>query len=445
MPDSDGLAEGIATVLGIEESIGAGTAEGVATVSAAGAQTEYPGSAAGVATVTAEGQAAHVGVGSSAGIATVSAIASLSPQTEISFGNATENYALHHVVRATSTANATSPVVGFETQTEVSRAVATAPVIGTGLVALTLVSRGHSIATAVLLFPETLTSSADATAPVVGTGRVTNKLVSSAAATSPLSGVGRRQVTLVTSADATSRAAIALTEPASSTADAASNLVGTRIASNTETSSADASASALEGGRSLITLKSSSVGSAVVSGRLSAHQILLSSANATAYIVLPYGPRVAFWSNAVSTAAATWAGAPFETIIAADDVVYAAGCDGIYRMAKGVDDNGSPVAAELLWDLLDFGDPKKHRLGNVVIGALSAGPLNVRVINKQGRFDYPTHLPATTKATNLRAKLGKGLSARYNRLGLTNPGGRDFKFNAAAVEVVDLSRRVGGT
>jgi hypothetical protein len=196
--------------------------------------------------------------------------------------------------------------------------------------------------------------------------------------------------------------------------------------------------------QSLVVLISTAVASSVVSGKLSAHQVLLSTANATSHIILEDTTLQALWMNPVTTAAATWSGMPFESMVEVYGEIYAAGRDGIYQLTETADDAGDAVAAEVRWDLLTLNTPFRHRPGSVLLGGSAAGRLNVRVTNIQGKFDYPTHLSKNAKDSNLRALLAKGLNSRYIRFSVTNPNGVHFSIVDAQVEVIELSRRIGG-
>jgi hypothetical protein len=135
---------------------------------------------------------------------------------------------------------------------------------------------------------------------------------------------------------------------------------------------------------------------------------------------------------------------PFESMVEVEGEVYAAGADGIYLLDSTKDDDGDKVAAEVRWDLLTLNTPFRHRPGFVLLGGAAAGPLNVRVTNIQGKFDYPTHLSKNVKDSNLRAQLAKGLNSRYIRFAVTNPNGVHFSIADAQVEVIEMSRRIGG-
>lgn len=356
--------------------------------------------------------------------------------------HAVANIELHHLVASISSANATAALSGFETQTESSHANATATAPSFGIHTLELTAMGAASAAAIPGRALVLTSSANAVATEDSSTRIL-ALASAANATAIISIRNRPSNTIIEHANAIAKIIERRSIGENSVAIAVSNLDGARIASNAEISQAEVGANVAIS-RMESTGIAIAVAASIISTKLHAHQILLSGANATTYILFPQALRQAFWSNPISTAAATWGGPSFETMIECAGSMYAAGEGGICVLLDGVDDNGSPIAAEILWDLMDFGDPKKHRLGNVVIGGSSGGPLNVRVINEQGTFNYPTHLPETAEATNLRAKLGKGLNSRYNRIALTNPGGRDFGFNDGSVEMIALSRRIGG-
>jgi hypothetical protein len=359
--------------------------------------------------------------------------------------NATENLELHHVVTAvpSSTANATSFVETPDVGEYVSTAHATAVLSGSSTHESVLVSTANATSTVSGARAITLVSTANATSVVPRTHR-TLELVSTANATSVVATLGGSTATYISTAHATSKVSGLRAAQLVSTANATSQTSATRIVRVTLQSTANVTSAVGASAHVQYSLRSTAVASSVVSTQLTAHQILLSSANATSHIILADSVLQSMWNNMMTTAAGTWSGTPFESMVEVDGEFYAAGLNGIYKMDNALDDDGLVIAAELRWDLMTYRDVQRHRPGEAYIAGASAGPLNVRVVNEQGAYNYPTQLARNSEDVNLRARFGKGVMSRFVRIAITNPQGVFFSIQEAELEMIVLARQIGG-
>ena len=361
----------------------------------------------------------------------------------LSTANATDSHLLYHVVTATPvTANATSTVFGYDAGEYVSTANITTLLSGSNLHIETWVDTANATSTAISVRPITAVSTANATSAVSQLPRVIT-LASTANAVATVVDTFVAVSTYVSTANAISLLVAAKRLNLVSTANATSAVSpsqGTLI----ELQSSAVASSVVLLKNNLMTLQSYAVASSVVSTKLLAHQILLSSADATSYVILADTVLQSVWVNPTTTALGTWSGTPFESMAEMNGEMYAAGVAGVYVLEDESGDAGAAISAELRWDLLSYNSVQRHRPGEVYLGGQAAGALNVRVSNEQGVFNYPTQLSGNTKDTNLRAKIGKGVSSRFIRIALTNPNGVHFSINEAQVEVIELARQVGG-
>ena len=364
--------------------------------------------------------------------------------TEISTANATASTTLARTLVLTSTANVTSPLTGYRIGQHVSTANVTAASPSYAQALNTLVSTANVTATGIgsLLGTYVSTANVTATLPKIES---TTVLVSTANAQANSVFVAATISVLVSTANATATAGTGGIQILVSTANATSIGSVVRLVPSIPVSSANVTATALVHSVAKATYVSRGVASASVLLKQEANQILVSTAVATAVFWEAVAATYAgLWANSFTMAPGTWTGLPFNSMIEIDGVLYGAGAEGLYKMVDGVDDDGTEISAAIVYDLEDFDDQQKKRFGTAYIGGTSAGRLNLQVLNEQGRFNYKTHLPATTKTTNFRAIFGRALQSRYVRLTITNPGGVDFSYNDLKVEVVSLSRRIGG-
>lgn len=359
-------------------------------------------------------------------------------QTEISEADATAPVIAVHALKFTSTADAAATLMMSRAVTLESNANATATDASKGKHTLTLESAANAAAVAIPVFAAkvvdvvassntlipvrtmTMESSAAGTASAVA--KIVHKETSSAA------GVGTT----------TDGRVIAQTE--SSTANATSTLIGVRKVTATEVSTADGSNASTS--KRTTDTEQESIANATSSflGRAVQHATEVSTANARAFVRLPSWELPIFWVNTHTTAAATWSGLPFNSMIEVDGDFYAASVNGIYKLMAKEDDNGQPIESEVSWDLSNWGSDKKKRLGSVYVDAAAAGPFRFRVAGEQGTHDYQTHLASAEVSAQHRASLGKGFNSVYYRFGLLQD--KYFSLNGLIVNMGDTTRRI---
>jgi hypothetical protein len=323
---ADGIANGVATVHGFSNAVIPGIATGVATV--LGFTNEGIGEANGFATVTAQGLVAYAAI-----------------------ANCTENVVLIHVVLpASSTANATSVLSGNDVGVYVETAAATSILSGSKQHTESFVETASATEVVVLSSMAVLSSSANATSSVSYPPYIST-YVSTANATSTISPIFTAISICVSTANAievvSGYKAITLTDSAA----ASEVVIATRVVGIVLVSTGTASEVTQVSGQAVQTLVSTALASSVISSGLVAYQTLISSADASSHIILEDMSLQAFWTNPLTTAAGTWSGMPFETMIEQDGEMYAAGVDGIYKVQNTIGDDGRTISAEILTDL----------------------------------------------------------------------------------------------
>jgi len=216
--------------------------------------------------------------------------------------------------------------------------------------------------------------------------------------------------------------------------------VGRGVTVTTGAASGTSSALGLLVGVSRAVAYAAGVSSAIAVRKGKQQEILVSSGVASDSMQFPV-PTVypVFWSNTIGASGATWEGLPFNSMVEADGVVYAAGVSGLYRLVDLADDNGTDVVADVQWDLADHSD-YKQRARSIYVHAIADGPFTVKVENKQGRFSYQTHLPYSTKMMNHRAPIGRGITSRAMRLSLQHT--LYFSVADVTLESGDTTRRI---
>jgi len=244
--------------------------------------------------------------------------------------------------------------------------------------------------------------------------------------------------TLTSTAQATGALYEAYSALLTSSAVATSAYTVVRTAHQSETSSGDAT-SAFTGLSARVTysLQSAAVATGAVDTHLYATQALTSTANAfDALRSLALG-GTAYWSNARTTAVSTWT-IDVNSVAQSGGTIYAAGPGGLYKLQ---DDSTETVVAEIVYDLSDFNSIQRKKYDVIYIAGDAVGPFGVTTTNEQGSWDYLTHLPEATAATNHRAQLGRGLISRYLRVTLSNPDGGMFSVNEVSFLLGDTPRR----
>jgi hypothetical protein len=191
-----------------------------------------------------------------------------------------------------------------------------------------------------------------------------------------------------------------------------------------ELASAAVASDAITGNSNRVTieLQSGAIALSALGVTWHAHVSLESNAEAEDLVRLPAAGAPGFWSNTTTGAAATWEGLPFNSMVELNGEVYGAGADGLYQLVPEAKDGTARIDAHVFWDLSDFDDANRKRLGGVYVAGFAEKGFKVHVVNRQGRFVYDTRLPAGEDATNYRARPGRGLDSRYYRIGVSSLG-----------------------
>ena len=207
-------------------------------------------------------------------------------------------------------------------------------------------------------------------------------------------------------------------------------------------SSGEATATGLIVGISRSVARAAGIGSAagVRKGKYLETLVSLAEAEESMQLQAPSVYPV-FWSNTIAASGATWDGLPFNSMIEVDGVMYAAGASGLFRLTDSGNDAGTDVPSLIEWDLIDINHSDyKQRTRSLYINAIADGPFTVQVENKQGSFTYQTHLPSSSKTTNHRAPIGRGITSRAMRLTLLQ--NRYFSVGDINIGIGDTTRRI---
>jgi hypothetical protein len=284
----------------------------------------------------------------------------------------------------------------------------------------------------------TLALASSAAATAAADGRPVFAYNSLAAATAALTGARKSVAVLTGTAEATSGLYEAYSALLTSSAVASSAYVVQRTTHQSETSSA-AATSAFTGLAARVVYSLSSAAVAHDAPTLQLHATGAYGATANAYATLRSLALggTAYWSNAHTTAAATW-DIGINSAVQSGATIYAAGPAGLYRLQ---DDSSEEVFAEIVYDLSDFNSIQRKKFDVIYVAGDSAGPFGVVATNEQGSWEYTTHLPEAAAATNHRAQLGRGLISRYLRVTLSNPDGGMFSVNEVSFLLGDTPRR----
>lgn len=159
---------------------------------------------------------------------------------------------------------------------------------------------------------------------------------------------------------------------------------------------------------------------------------------------MPSTALPALWFNTTTAAAATWDGMKFNSMLEVDGRVYGAGLDGVSEVVPQARDDGQKIDWHVYWDLMDFENPARKRLGSVYVVGVADKPFDVHVVARHrgvlGRYRYVTKLPKGDMATNYRATPGKGLDATFYRIGV---GGAGFgEVRAVIIDTNATTRRI---
>jgi hypothetical protein len=433
-----GASSGVAVALAAYAPSGVGSSAGTSTASAS-PLTASVAAAAGIAAASAAGMLLGNAVGAAAGTSAAAAVGRFGfadlPAAE------TDTVRLVHVVPAASFGHATDDA---SAQTVYARSTgdATATFVGEEKRRARGVAAGAGAAAAHSDLAEGVESTGAADATLASVWKAAE--ISAGAATDEIEVTHRRYV-VAAAAGAASVSAFAVGGGAGVGAAAGAAIAAARGQTTTAGAASGAASVLGVGGAvfSAVALAVGAAGAAAATARNRQEETLESVGFAEGLVLLSI-PAVypIFWSNTGAGAAATWEGLPFNSVVEVDGVVYAAGVEGVFQMDDTGDDDGEDVLSNIEYDLKEL-DPKsdyKTRMRSIYINAQADAPFTVRVSNKQGIFEYETHLPSSTKMTNHRAPFGRGLSARVMRMNLEQS--RYFSVADANVEVGDTTRRV---
>ena len=136
-----------------------------------------------------------------------------------------------------------------------------------------------------------------------------------------------------------------------------------------------------------------------------------------------------------------YTGYAFNSLATFNGVALGADAGGIYTLS-GASDAGAPIAATLRLGNTDFGSSFLKGMDRLYAGYRAAAPMLLSALTDGvASPNYP--LPATAGDTvGGRAKLGKGLQARYWQFTLSNTLGADFVIDALEVTPANEQRRV---
>lgn len=171
---------------------------------------------------------------------------------------------------------------------------------------------------------------------------------------------------------------------------------------------------------------------------LTAQEALGSTGVFESFLRLPASAVQSYWTNTRTMAAAKWDALTVTSVVEKDGVLYGATTDGVHELVAAGGHEG-----EVVWDLMNFGSPQQKVVDSVYLNGTAGGPLTVRVANEDGGWEYTTHLTApTTKNTNHRATLGRGLKAVDYRISVK----ADVAFDISDVhlQIAEAKRRIGG-
>lgn len=163
-----------------------------------------------------------------------------------------------------------------------------------------------------------------------------------------------------------------------------------------------------------------------------------------------FGPAVgsaaasghAFSLNTSTLALTRYEAFAFNSFAALGDRVLAAGSDGI-RLLDGKTDAGAPIEATFTTGHIDFGVKQLARLVSLYVSYRAAGALRITV-RADDLVEHAYVLDASRGAGlyRNRAKLGRGLRARYYQLTFANTLGADFSIDRIEPETIATARRI---
>ena len=154
--------------------------------------------------------------------------------------------------------------------------------------------------------------------------------------------------------------------------------------------------------------------------------------------------RKAWVMNTETTAASWYDNFDFESIAQPPGHTLAVGPDGLYELT-GATDDGSPVRAEVVSGLQDFGAPQTKRMDYMYFGYTSGGQISVTPeVYESGHAPVTYFLEQRDASAprNSRVEPGKGLFGRYWRVTIRNVDGADFEVHDTTVDIAVSNRKV---
>jgi hypothetical protein len=154
-------------------------------------------------------------------------------------------------------------------------------------------------------------------------------------------------------------------------------------------------------------------------------------------------PGAVAWVMNTETAAPSWySNWQFIDMVQIGDRVLAVGPEGLVELG-GESDAGEDIDAGVTYGFMDFGADEKKRIDAFWMGYTSPDVLQASVET----FGNPVYTYSMTPRNadsprNNRIRPGKGLNARYWRIGIDNVGGCDFSVDSISADVVPSARRL---
>lgn len=156
-------------------------------------------------------------------------------------------------------------------------------------------------------------------------------------------------------------------------------------------------------------------------------------------------PTAIAWVMNTETGAPYWySNWQFAHMTQAGNRVFAVGPEGLVELGADTD-NGEEIDAGVTYGFMDMGAEQKKRVDGFWFGYAADGRLSVSVETYgQGYpiYAYEMERRAADSPRNNRVIPGKGLNARYWRIGIDNIGGCDFAVDSIAADLAVSARRI---
>jgi len=344
-----------------------------------------------------------------------------------------------HAATFDSTGSAADVLVGTRYARPNDGGHATATAIGIQICRSAGAASGRSSVSGRMLLEAVVEDSASATDSIALTH--TLKLVSVGEMTTKASGNVTHAEESTGNAANTIDGENAVTQNEESTGEATDTVIGIRRVTVIEISGGVTQAASVSGGLVNMVLVSTGHAVSIAVQHSTQTETLVSTGNAEETLPAPFqGSFPIFWTNSMSTGAATWNGLPFNSFIEADGIVYAAGPSGVFELGDSMGDLNADVPSEIEWDLVDNGSVQMKRMRSVYVNARTESPFTVRVANEQGVFEYLTWAADSETVTNHRAPVGRGIVSRNARLSLLHT--KHFVAEDAGVGILESKRRI---